>query len=316
MTNSDSVRPIVVLAYTGDLETSVALRWLSEESQLDVVTLTLDVGQGSDLSDVRERALAIGAIRAHVMDLREEFARTAVAPALSLGVDEPRVASLTRPIVAKYLAQVAAIEGTRTVAHGSRLADKEPASVNALLAAGQDSLRVLAPCRDWGLSEAEVIAYARHRGIPVPVAGAELTSVRTLWGRALSGVLLKDAWAEVPPSAFTLTRGVGDWPTVPAMLDLEFAAGVPTSLNGIAMPLVELLPSLETIAGSHGLGRLDFAAIPGVRPRIVEEAPAPVVLYQAMRALSAVVPAMWPAVHGTVRMQFFTGECRIEEVSI
>lgn len=316
MTNSDSVRPVVVLAYTGDLETSVAMRRLAEEDQLDVTTLTLDVGQGNDLRDVRERALAIGAIRAHVMDVREEFARTAVAPALALGVGEPRVASLTRPIVAKYLAQIAAIEGTRMVAHGSRLADAEPAGVGALLAGLQDSLQVLAPCRDWGLSAADVIAYAKHRGIPVPVAGAEWTSVRTLWGRALSGDLLSNAWTEVPSSAFTLTRGVGEWPTMPAMLDLEFAAGVPVSLNGIAMPLIELLPSLETIAGSHGLGRLDFAAVSGVRPRIVEEAPAPVVLHQAMKALSAVVPAMWPAVRGTVRMQFFNGECRIEEVSI
>lgn len=316
MTNSDSVRPIVVLAYTGDLETSVAMRWLAEEDQLDVVTLTLDVGQGTDLSDVRDRALAIGAIRAHVMDVREEFARTAIAPALALGLDEPRVASLSRPIVAKYLAQVAVIEGTRTVAHGSRLADANPASLKVLIAAGQDSLDVLAPCRDWGLSDAAVIAYAGQRGIPVPVAGAELTSVRTLWGRALSGGLLNDASGGIPTSAFTLTRSVGEWSSVPAMLDLEFAAGVPTALNGIAMPQIELLPSLETIAGSHGLGRLDFAAIAGVRPRIVEEAPAPVVLYQAMKALSAVVPDMWPAVHGTVRMQFFAGDCRIEEVSI
>lgn len=315
MKNSDP-GPVVVLAYSGDLETSVAIRWLAEEDQLDVVTLTLDVGQGTDLRDVRERALAIGAIRAHVMDVREEFARTAVAPALALGVDQPRVASLTRPIVAKHLAQVAAIEGAPTVAHGSRVADNDATGLNALLAASQGSLRVLATCRDWRLTEAAVIAYARQRGIPVPVAGAELTSVRTLWGRALSGDLLNNAWAEIPSSAFTLTRGVAEWSTVPAMLDLEFADGVPTALNGIAMPLVELLPSLETIAGSHGLGRLDFAAVPGVRPRIVEEVPAPVVIHQAMKALSAVVPAMWPAVHGTVRMKCFMGECQIEEVSI
>lgn len=302
MTNSDST-PVIVLAYTGDLETSVAVGWLANQHQTEVVTLTLDVGQGTDLSDVRDRALAIGALRAHVMDVREEFARTAVAPALALGVDEPRVASLARPIVAKYLAQVAAIEGTSTVAHGSRLANTEPTGLNGLLAATHPSLRVLAPCRDWGMSEGAVIARARERGIPVPVAGAELTSVRTLWGRALSG-------------AFTLTRSAGEWSSVPAMLDLEFAGGVPVSLNGIAMPLIELLPSLETIAGSHGLGRLDFAAVAGVRPRIVEEAPAPFVLHHAMKALSAVVPAMWPAVYGTVRLKCFMGECYVEEVTI
>jgi argininosuccinate synthase len=315
VTNSDPA-PVIVLAYTGDLESSVALSWLAEQYQTEVATLTLDVGQGTDLSDVRDRALSLGAIRAHVMDVREEFARTAVAPALALGVGEPRVASLARPIVAKYLAQVAAIEGTSMVAHGSRTANTDPTGLNGLLAATHPALRVLAPCRDWGMSEAAVIAYARARGIPVPVAGAELTSVRTLWGRALSGELLRNAWTELPSSAFTLTRSVAEWSTVPATLDLAFDKGVPVSLNGIAMPLIELLPSLETIAGSHGLGRLDFAAVPGVRPRIVEEAPAPFVLHHAMKALSAVVPAMWPAVHGTVRMKCFMGECEIEEVSI
>ena len=274
------------------------------------------MGQGTDLGDVRDRALSLGAVRAHVMDVREEFARTAVVPALPLGVDEPRVASLARPIVAKYLAQVAAIEGTSMVAHGSRIANTEPTGLNGLLSASHPSLRVLAPCRDWGMSDAAVIAYAREHGIPVPVAGADLTSVRTLWGRALSGDLLRTNWVAVPSSAFALTRSAGEWSTVPAMLDLEFANGAPVSLNGIAMPLIELLPSLETIAGSHGLGRLDFAAVPNVRPRIVEEAPAPFVLHSAMKALSAVVPAMWPAVHGTVRMKCFMGECDIEEVSI
>ena len=107
MTNSDPM-PVILLAYTGDLESSVALSWLADQYQSDVATLTLDVGQGTDLSDVRDRAMALGAVRAHVMDVREEFARSAVAPALALGVDEPRVASLARPIVAKYLAQVAA----------------------------------------------------------------------------------------------------------------------------------------------------------------------------------------------------------------
>jgi argininosuccinate synthase len=150
----------------------------------------------------------------------------------------------------------------------------------------------------------------------VPVAGADLTSLRTLWGRAISGDVLADALAELPSSAFTLTRSAADWPSLPAMLDLEFAKGVPVSLNGIAMPLIELLPSLETIAGAHGLGRINFPALPGTRPRIVEEIPAPFVLHHAMKAISAVVPAMWPAVHGTVRMQCFRGECQVEEVSI
>jgi argininosuccinate synthase len=308
--------PVILLAYTGDIESSVALAWLADQYQSDIATLTLDVGQGTDLNDVRDRALALGAVRAHVMDVRTEFARTAVAPALALGLEEPRVAALARPVVAKYLAQVAAIEGTTTVAHGSRLPNSDPAGLNGLLAASHPQLRVLAPCRDWGMSEPSIIAMAQSRGIPVPTAGADLMSARTLWGRAMTGDVLDSAWAQLPPAAFTLTRSAADWPDVPAMLDLEFDKGVPISLNGIAMPLLELLPSLETIAGAHGLGRVDFPAIPRVRSRIIEEAPGPFVIHHAMKALSAVVPAMWPAVHGTVRMKCFKGECDIEEVSI
>lgn len=298
---------MILLGYTGDLESSVALTWLAAQYQSDVATLTLDVGQGTDLSDIRDRAFAIGAVRAHVMDVREEFARTGVVPAFAQGVSEPRVASLARPIVAKYLAQVAAIEGTSTIAHGSRIANTDPAGLNALLAASHPSLRVLAPCRDWGLSEAAVIARARDHGIPVPVAGVDLAGERTLWGRALP---------TAAATAFTLTRGGDARPGGPAMLDLQFEKGVPIALNGIPMPLIELLPSLETIAGAHGIGRLDFPAVPGVRPRIVEEAPAPFVVHFAMRALSAVVPSMWPAVTGTARVKCFQGECEVEEVTI
>jgi argininosuccinate synthase len=307
---------VILLAYAGDFEGSVAVAWLEEHYQTDVVTVTLDLGQGTDLADVRDRALAIGAVRAHVLDVREEFARSAVAPALAHGVTDPRVASLARPVVARYLARVAAIEGTQTVAHGSRAPVSELTGIESLVAATDGSLRVLAPCRDWGLSDAQTRQYAKTRGIPLPSTVLPLTAVRTLWGRALMGDLLADPWAEVPPSSYSLTRSVTDWSATPATLDLEFAGGVPTSLNGVTMPLVELLSSLETIAGSHGLGRLDFPAIAGVRPRIVEEAPAPFVLHQAMKALSAVVPAMWPAVHGTVRLRCLMGECRVEEVGV
>ncbi len=319
MTEQDDV---IVLAYAGDLETSVAVSWLAEQHQTPVVTLTLDVGQGTDLNDVRDRALAIGAIRAHVLDVREEFARHAITPALAFGPalaqgnDEPRVAALARPGVARYLAQIAGIEGATLVAHGSHRPATDLASLEELIAQQNPALEVLAPCRDWTLSQTAMADYARAHGIPVPMAGAELTAVRTLWGRALAGDLLANPWAEVPPGAFTLTRSVADWPKVPAIVDVTFVEGIPTALNGVQMPLVELLSSLETIVGPHGIGRLDFAGVRGGRLRIVEEAPAPFVLHAAMKALSAVVPGMWPTVRGTVRMKCFVGECQVEEVSV
>lgn len=307
---------LILLAYAGDFETSVAIPWLAEHHKADVVALTLDVGQGTDLADVRDRALAIGAVRAHVLDVREEFAREFVAPALKLGTTEPRVAALSRPIVARYLTKIAAVEGTTTVTHGSHLPASEPTGLDARIASASSGFRVLAPCRDWGLSPAQVRKYAGDQVVPAPPVGARLSAVRTLWGRALMGEILERPWADVPPGEFTLTRSVTDWSTTPATLDLEFANGIPTSLNGVTMPLVELLSSLETIAGSHGIGRLDFPAVAGVRPRVVEEAPAPVVLHQAMKAIAAVVPALWPMVRGTVRLKCFMGECVVEEVTI
>ena len=313
MTDQDDV---IVLAYAGDLETSVAVSWLAGQQQGPVVTLTLDVGQGTDLNDVRDRALAIGAIRAHVLDVREEFARHAITPALVRGTDEPRVAAIVRPSVARYLAQMAAIEGTTLVAHGSHRPAGALGSLEELIAQQNPALEVLAPCRDWTLSPVAVADYARAHGIPVPVAGAGLTAIRTVWGRALAGDLLANPWAEVPPDAFTLTRSVADWPKGPAIVDVTFLEGIPTALNGVEMPLVELFSSLESIVGSHGIGRVDFASVPGVGPRIVEEVPAPFVLHAAMKALSAVVPGMWPAVRGTVRMKCQMGECHVEEVSV
>jgi len=304
---------VILLAYSGDFETSVALAWLCDQHDAEVATITLDLGQGTDLSDVRDRALAMGASRAHVLDVREEFARTGIAPALVLGVDEPRVAALARPIVAKYLAELALIEGTSTVAHGSRLPRSAASGYEALLTAGSSALHVLAPCRDWGLSSEDIVEYGGGRGIPAPASAIRYTAVRNLWGRAISGQ--NDIWAALPATEYQLTRSVGEWSSTPAILDLEFSEGVPTALNGVTMPLVELLSSLETIVGVHGIGRLDFPAVPG-QPRIVEEDPAPVVLHQAMKALAAVVPAMWPEVRGTVRLRCAEGESRVEEVSL
>jgi argininosuccinate synthase len=311
-----SKKDVIVLAYAGGLETSVALAWLADQYQADVVTLTLDLGQATDLSDVRDQALAIGAVRAHVIDVRDELARTAVTPALKHGCDQPRVAALSRPLIGRQLARVADIEGTATVAHGSLQPVLSDSGMDAAILDANEDLHVLAPCRDWDLSLRAKVEFAQARGIPVPPSGAALTSVRSLWGRALSGDLLSGPWTELPPEAFLLTCTVADWPKTPATLVVEFDEGVPTSLNGVAMPLVELLASLETVAGAHGVGRLDFPAIDRVRPRIVEEAPGPVVLHQAMKALATAAPETWPAVHGRVTLTCSMGECRIDECRV
>lgn len=289
--------PRVALAYSGDLFTSVALAWLHDHGITEVATMTLDLGQGQDLNDVRDRALGIGAARAHVLDVRDVFARDAVAPAWKLPLTEPRVAALARPFIAKYLLQIAEIEGSTAVAHASAVSSHDPAGVEAALVSAGASLPIIAPAREWSLDLHGIIEYGRARGIPVPSAGARPDlAIRNLWGRA---VIVEDS-EELSEDFFTLTRSVGHWAKEPSVVEMRFKAGVPTQLNGIALSLVELIVSLDTIAGAHGIGRHDYPAVPGLRKRTIEEAPAATLIHQAL--------AMLNGQDGTVRFTCFMGK--------
>jgi argininosuccinate synthase len=293
----------VVLAYSGDLVTSAALAWLLERGH-DVATVTVDVGQGRDLSDVRDRALGIGAARAHVFDLRDVFARDGVAPAWSEPLDKPKAAALARPVVAKHTIEVAAIEGAAAIAHGGAYPADDAAGVdNALRVTGLD-LPVIAPAREWGMDRPALLEFARERGIPVPSPHAlAMTDVRTLWGRAVTADVLADPDAEAPSSLFVLTRPVTDWPKEASVVEITLTNGIPTALNGVAMPLVDVIVSLETIAGAHGIGRLDHPAVPGVRPRTIEEIPASMLLHEALSFLGSG--------DGVVKATCFAGEAQL-----
>ncbi len=272
----------VVLAYAGDLVSSVVLSWLLEHGATEVATVTVDLGQGRDLNDVRDRALGIGASRAHVIDLREVFARDAVAPAWSRPLTEPRAAALARPFIAKHLVEVAGIEGATAVAHGSACAAGDADGLEAAIRAAGVTLPILAPARDWHMGVAGLIDYGRARGIPVPAAGDDIVEIRNLWGRVVT-------------SRFVLTRALEDWPREPSLIDITFDAGRPVALNGVTMPLVDVIVSLDTLAGAHGVGRLEY---PGTDVR--EEAPASFVLHHALAALGAD--------SGTIRANCFGGE--------
>lgn len=295
----------VVLAYSGDLITSAALAWLLEQGAAEVATVTVDLGQGRDLNDVRDRALGIGATRAHVIDARDHFAREAVAPAWRLPLDQPRASALARPFIARHTWEIARIEGATAVAHGSAFPGADPAGLEAALRAAGVSLPVFAPAREWGMDHAALIAYGRERGIPVPAAGApEVMEVRNLWGRAVTSAVLTGSLVEPPADLFALTRSVEGWAKEPSQVGITFAAGIPMSLNGVTMPLVDLIVSLETIAGAHGIGRLDHPEVPGVRPRTIEEAPAAVLIHHALAALGGD--------NGAVRVTCFAGDAKFE----
>lgn len=343
----------IVLAFTGGLDTSVAIRWLGQQYDAEVVTVTLDVGQGRELVDVRERALAGGALRAHVIDAREEFAREYVLPSLQAGAlyenAYPLATALGRPLIAKRLVEIARMEGAGAIAHGciGKINDQVRIEVSARTLGPE--LRLIAIGREWGMSRAEAIEYARGHGIPIPMPGPYSIDAN-LWGRSIECGVLEDPWAEPPEDIYTLTRAAKDCPDEPAYVEIDFESGVPVRTNGVEMSLLELVESLETIAGTHGVGRIDIVEnrLVGIKSREIYEAPAAVVLHRAHRelealviprdlerlthdlsrvyadlvynglwfsqtreAIDALVRSIQPRVTGTVRLKLFKGDCRV-----
>lgn len=270
----------VVLAHAGDAATLCAIPWLAQRGE--VVTVTVDVGQGDSLLAVRERALEAGAVRAHVLDARDVFAQHALLPALragAIGFDgDPHAAVLALPSVAAEVASVAAMEQAGALAHGGRGA--AAARFTRLL----EARSVIAVLPSVGDMPVEARRAAEH-ALQIDTDAA--SGVRaTLWGRSLPAGLSLDA--VVDEALFARTRATTRGPDTPAALELGFEAGLPCSVNGVRMPLVELLNSLDTIAAAHGVGRVDVL-VPegaGVR-REVAEAPAAAVLQLAFRELEA-----------------------------
>ena len=288
----------IVLAYSGGLDTSVAVPWLAEQYGAEIVAVTMDLGQGKELNDVRERALGVGAVRAHVVDVREEFARDFILPALQAGAiyEEryPLATALGRPLIARKLVEIAAIEGATAIAHGCTGKGNDQVRLDVSARAMQPDIEVIAPAREWGMTRPEEIEYARERGIPVPATvDSPYSTDANLWGRSIECGVLEDPWAEPPDDIYTLTKSPATCPDLPAYVEVAFEAGVPVAVNGVALPLVELIGSLETIAGAHGVGRVDMVEnrLVGIKSREIYEAPAAVVLHAAHRELEGFVIA-------------------------
>jgi argininosuccinate synthase len=288
----------IVLAYSGGLDTSIAIPWLREQYGAEVVTVTLDLGQARELADIRERALAFGAVRAHVIDVREEFIRDFIMPALQAGAvyegGYPMATALARPLIAKRLVEIARMEEASAIAHGCRGKGNDQVRLDVSARAFDPSVQVIAPARSWGMSETEAVEYARARGIEVPGAVESPYSIdANLWGRSIEGSVLEDPWQEPPDEIFTLTRAPKDCPDEPAYVEIDFEGGLPLRANGVEMSLLELIESLETIAGAHGIGRIDIMEnrLVGIKSREVYEAPAAVLLHAAHRELQDLVVA-------------------------
>jgi argininosuccinate synthase len=286
----------IVLAYSGGLDTSVAIPWLAETYGAEVIALTLDMGQGRELDNIRERALAIGAVRAHVVDVREEFAREYILPALQAGAlyedRYPMATSLGRPLIAKCLVDVATREGATAIAHGCTGKGNDQVRLDVSARALNPDIRVIAPARVWGMSRPDEMEYARARGVPVPTTIASPYSTdANLWGRSIECGVLEDPWVEPPEEIYVLTRSPQESPDEPGYAEVEFESGVPVALDGRRMSLLELIAALDRAAGAHGVGRIDMVEnrLVGIKSREIYEAPAAVALHTAHRDLEGLV---------------------------
>ena len=285
----------VVLAYSGGLDTSVAIRWIHERYGMDVVTLTADLGGDGTVDGVREKALRAGAVSAHVADVRDRFVRSYVFPALQAGAlyqgVYPLATALGRPLIARLLVDTARKEGASAVAHGCTGKGNDQVRLDVSVQALAPDLKVVAPAREWELTDRAVeIAYAKKHGIPVPVTVDRPYSIdENLWGRSVEGGVLEDSWAEPPEEVYAWTRSAKDAPGEPAYVEIAFARGVPVALDGEELEGVSLIRHVNAVAGLHGVGRIDHMEdrLVGIKSREIYEAPAATVLGQAHRALEA-----------------------------
>ncbi|AWD64576.1 MULTISPECIES: argininosuccinate synthase [Priestia] len=283
--------PKVVLAYSGGLDTSVAIKWLQEKGY-DVVACCLDVGEGKDLKFVKEKALTVGAVSSYVIDAKEEYANTFALAALQAHTlyegKYPLVSALSRPLIAKKLVEVAEQENAVAVAHGCTGKGNDQVRFEVSIKALNPHLEVLAPVRDWKWSREEEIEYAKEKNIPIPINLDSPFSIdQNLWGRSNECGVLEDPWAAPPEEAYDLTASLENTPDTADVVEIEFVEGVPVALNGQSYTLAQLILELNEIAGKHGVGRIDHVEnrLVGIKSREVYECPAAMTLIKAHKEL-------------------------------
>ena len=282
----------VVLAYSGGLDTSVAIRWIGEKYQMKVIALSIDLGAEKDYEGIRQKALKVGAAKALVVDAKEAFVNDYVFPALQADAiyegQYTLATALARPLIARLMVDVALKEKASAVAHGCTGKGNDQVRFDVTVLALAPQLDIIAPAREWGFTREETIEYAKRYGIPVPVTVKSPYSIdENLWGKSIECGILEDPWAEPPEEVFTWTKSPQKAPNKPQYVEIGFKQGIPVSLDGKAMGGVELVENLNAMAGEHGVGRVDHLEnrLVGIKSREVYEAPAATVLLAAHLAL-------------------------------
>ena len=286
----------VVLAYSGGLDTSVAIKWIAEKYNLEVIALAIDVGNERDFSVIQQKALKVGAVKSLVKDAKESFVNDYVFPALQAdAVYEGQYSlatALARPLIARLLVDVAREEGASAVAHGCTGKGNDQVRFDVGVFTLSPDLKIVAPAREWGMTREQTIEYARQHDIPVPVSIASPYSIdENLWGKSIECGVLDDPWVEPPEDIYTWTRSAKDAPDEPGYVEVGFEKGIPVTIDGVGVNGVSLIQQLNELAGEHGVGRVDHLEdrVVGIKSREIYEAPAAFVLLQAHQALEDMI---------------------------
>ncbi len=284
----------IVLAYSGGLDTSVAIKWLQDQYHYDVIAVTADLGEGKDLQAIQDKALNVGAVQAHILDVKKEFSEEYLTKALKAnalyeGV-YPLISALSRPLIAKKLVEIAETENAVAVAHGCTGKGNDQVRFDVSITALNPSLKIVAPVRLSPMGREEAIAYANKHNIPLPINLDNPYSIDlNLWGRSCECGVLEDPWVEPPEDAYEWTTPIDITPNKPEIIELSFEKGIPTHLNNELLPFHILIEKLNGLAGKHGVGRVDHVEnrLVGIKSREIYEAPAALTLIKAHQSLES-----------------------------
>ena len=284
--------PKIVLAYSGGLDTTVAVPWLQEKYDADIITLTIDLGM-VELEPIRQRALSIGASEAITVDGRETLVNEFLFPSLQAGTiyeeQYPLATALGRPLIARYLVEAAKEHEAYAIAHGCTGKGNDQVRIEVGIAALGPEIDVIAPIRDWGMSREDEIEYGQARNLPINANRSRFSTDENLWGRSVEAGELEDPWLEPPEDAYLWTSPVANTPDDPAYVEIHFEEGIPTAVDGESMGGVDLVNHLNTLSGTHGIGRIDHVEnrLVGIKSREIYECPAATLLHAAHTSLEA-----------------------------
>jgi argininosuccinate synthase len=286
----------VILAYSGGLDTSVAVRWIKEKYNLDVIAVSIDIGNVDNLEGIRQKALKLGAIKSLVIDAKEKFVNSFVFPSLRADAlyesQYPLHTALGRPLIAQLLVEEAKKEGISIIAHGCTGKGNDQVRLDVSITALAPEFNIIAPAREWNMTRQETIGYAQKHNIPIPITIDNPYSIdENLWGRAIECGILENPWNEPPSNAFAWTKEIENTPEKATYLEIGFEKGTPISINNETIDSISLIQRINKIAGENGVGRIDHIEdrLIGIKSREVYEAPAAVVLLKAHQALEGLV---------------------------